>query len=64
MLLHTILEPITVHNWYCGEITASYAWANSCTIENKSEQNKIRKALKRAGYIAHFYYSILYIEKI
>lgn len=63
-MLYTILQSISVHNWYCGEVTALYAYTHGCTIESRNEQNKIRKALKEAGYIAHFGSGILSIEMI
>lgn len=63
-MLYTILQSINVHNWYCGEITALYAYTHGCTIENRNEQNRIRKALKEAGYIAHFAGSVLYVEMV
>ena len=63
MNLYNCLETINVNNWYCGKITALYAWVNSCTIENRNEQNKIRKALNKIGYKAHFHRCILSVEK-
>ena len=50
MGVYDVLESITVSNWYCGEISALYAWSNNCTIENISEQNTIRRELKKIGY--------------
>lgn len=44
-----VLKSIEVNNWYCGTISAFYAWANNCTI-SKNDANKVRKALKKYGY--------------
>ena len=52
-----------VENWACGEINAYFAWCNSCTIENLSHQQRIRRALKNNGFIAHFGRMILNIQK-
>ena len=48
--LYDTLDSIEVTNWYCGKISAFYAWSNNCTIASKSEQNKVRRALKKIGY--------------
>ena len=63
MKLYELLSTIICHNWYCGEITALYAWSNGCTIESRTEQQKIRRILARNGYKAHFGGCILSIEK-
>ena len=64
-MLYDTLKKINVYNWYCGNITALYAWSNKCTIENKNEQRKIRYHLKKIGYKAYFgQRCILEIEKI
>ena len=61
-VLNELLETIQVTNWYCGKISLYFAWANECTIENKSEQRKIRKIFKENGFIAHFFYSKFSVE--
>ena len=50
MKVYDVLASIEVTNWYCGKISALYAWSNNCTIASKSEQNKVRRALKKIGY--------------
>lgn len=64
MELHDILQAITVNNWYLGSCTALCAWSTGATIESKADQQKIRRALNKAGYIARFSGRILSIEKI
>lgn len=44
-----VLKSIKVNNWYCGIISAFYAWSNNCTI-SKNDANRVRKALKKYGY--------------
>lgn len=44
-----VLKSIKVNNWYCGIISAFYAWSNNCTI-SKNDANKVRSALKKYGY--------------
>lgn len=44
-----VLKSIEVNNWYCGVVSAFYAWVNNCTI-SKNDANKVRKALKKYGY--------------
>ena len=60
-VLNELLETIKVNNWYCGIITLHYAFNNSCTIDNKCEQNKVRRLLKKNGFIPHFNGGILSI---
>ena len=50
MNLYDVLASIEVTNWYCGKISALYAWSNNCTIENKKDENKVRRGLKKIGY--------------
>ena len=57
-----LLESITVYNWYCGYITALYAFSNDCVVENASDQAKVRRLLKANGYVAHFNCGILSIK--
>ena len=64
MDLYSLLESITVNNWFCGEVSLLYAWSNNCTIESKSQQNKVRRILSKRGYKAHFGSGILNIEII
>ena len=64
MKFYDVLDSIICHNWYCGEITAFYAWSNECTIEDRNDQQKIRRALKKIGYKAHFGAGILNVSKI
>ena len=61
-VLNELLDTIKVNNWYCGIITLNYAFQNSCTIDSKSEQNKVRKLLKKDGFIPHFNGGILSID--
>ena len=63
MELYDVLRSVTVNNWFCGKVSLLYAWSNNCTIESKSEQNKIRRILKKNGYKAHFCNCILNIEQ-
>ena len=60
-VLNELLETIKVKNWYCGIITLHYAFDNSCTIESKKDQNKVRRLLKKNGFIPHFNGGILSI---
>lgn len=59
-MVYEVLKKITVHNWFCGEITALHAWSYNCTIESKSEQNKIRRELSKIGYKCSFGGGILH----
>ena len=52
-LAYDILDSIQVNNWYCGNITAGYAYSNFCSL-NKVDQAKIRRRLKTAGYSCSF----------
>lgn len=63
-LLYETLKAIPCYNWYCGEINALYAWSNNCTIERKSDQQRIRRELKKIGYKAMFGNYILNIKRI
>lgn len=64
MNFREVLKSISVYNWYCGDIDAFYAWSNNCTIESKKDQQKIRRALRKVGYQAHFGRGILNVEKL
>lgn len=55
---YNILSTIQVENWYCGNITALYAFNNVCTV-SKADQAKIRRRLLKAGYKCVFNNSIL-----
>lgn len=61
-LLYETLSIIPCYNWYCGDINALYAWSNNCTIDRKSDQQRIRRELKKIGYKAMFSYSVLSID--
>ena len=63
-LLYETLSAISCYNWYCGEINALYAWSNNCTIERKSDQQHIRRELRKIGYKAMFDGCILNIKRI
>ena len=60
-VLNELLETIKVDNWYCGIVSLDYAFSNGCTIESKSDQNKVRRLLKKNGFIPHFNGGILSI---
>ena len=60
--LNKLLETIKVNNWYCGIITLHYAFNNRCTVESKSDQNRVRRLLKRHGFTPHFNGGILSID--
>ena len=60
-VLNELLETIKVNNCYCGIITLHYAFNNRCTIDSKCEQNKVRRLLKKNGFIPHFNGGILSI---
>ena len=60
-VLNELLETIKVNNWYCGIITLHYAFNNRCTIDSKCDQNKVRRLLKKNGFIPHFNGGILSI---
>lgn len=49
MNLYSILEKIKVDNWYCGEVTALFAFANECAL-SKKDIAKIRRKIKPYGY--------------
>lgn len=57
--LYDTLALIEVTNWYCGKVSALYAWSNNCTIENRSEQNKVRRTLKKIGYTCSIWGGII-----
>ena len=57
-----LLENITVYNWYCGHVTALYAFNNDCVIDDNSDRAKVRRLLKGNGYVAHFNGGILSVE--
>ena len=60
--LVNLLESITVYNWYCGHVTALYAFNHDCVIENSCDRTKVRRILKANGYIPHLNGGILSIE--
>lgn len=47
--LYDILENIKVNNWYCGEVTALFAFSNQCAL-SKKDIAKIRRKIKPYGY--------------
>ena len=60
--LNKLLETIKVNNLYCGIITLHYAFNNRCTVESKSDQNRVRRLLKKNGFTPHFNGGILSID--
>ena len=60
--LVNLLESITVYNWYCGHVTALYAFNHDCVIENACDRTKVRRILKANGYIPHLNGGILSVE--
>ena len=60
--LVNLLESITVRNWYCGHVTALYALNNDCVVDDNSDRTKVRRLLKKNGYVAHFNGGILSVE--
>lgn len=60
--LLNLLENIQVYNWYCGYVTALYAFNNDCTVEYPKDRSKVRRLLKKNGYVAHFNRGILSVE--
>ena len=60
--LVNLLESITVYNWYCGHVTALYALNNDCVIDDKSDRAKVRRMLKKGGFVPHFYSGVLSVE--
>lgn len=48
MKLYDILASIHVYNWYCGNITALYAWVNKCSI-SVNDIKKVRYHLNKHG---------------
>lgn len=57
-----LLKSITVYSWYCGHVTALYAVNNDCTVEYPKDRTKVRRLLKKNGYVAHFNGGILSVE--
>ena len=57
-----LLENITVYNWYCGHVTALYAFNNCCTVEYPKDRTRVRRLLNGNGYVAHFNGGILSVE--
>lgn len=49
MKLYDILASIQVNNWYCGNITALYAWVNNCAV-SANDVKKVRYHLNKHGY--------------
>lgn len=47
--LYDILENIKVNNWYCGEVTALFAFGTECAL-SKKDIAKIRRKIKPLGY--------------
>ena len=47
--LYDTLTKIRVTNWFCGTISALYAWSNNCTI-TKADESRLRRSLKKIGY--------------
>ena len=60
--LVNLLESITVYNWYCGHVTALYAFGNECVVEYQKDRAKVRRLLNKNGYVAHFNGGILSVE--
>ena len=60
-LMH-LLESITVYNWYVGRVTLLFAYGNDCVIDEAKDRSKVRRMLKKNGYIAHFNGGKLSIE--
>ena len=48
-LLYDTLSKIRINHWFCGTVTAYYAWSNSLFI-TKAEESKVRRHLKKIGY--------------
>lgn len=63
MLLYSTLQRVKVHNWYLGEILLLNAWQSGATIDKKTDQDKVRRNLKKIGYKAKFSRGILTIVK-
>ena len=60
--LTDLLYSITVYNWYCGYVTALYAFGNECVVEYPKDRAKVRRLLNKNGYVAHFNGGILSVE--
>ena len=58
-VLNELLETIKVNNWSCGIVSLDYAFNNRRTIDSKCDQNKVRRLLKKNGFIPHFNGGIL-----
>lgn len=63
-LLYETLKSIPVDNWFIGRTNALHAWSCNATIESPSQQQRIRRRLKKIGYAAHFGSCILNIIKV
>ena len=61
--MYDALKSIPVDNWFIGRTNALHAWSANATIEVPSQQQRIRRALKKIGYIAHFSKGVLSIVK-
>lgn len=48
-MLYDVLKQIEVTNWYCGEVTALFAFSNQCAL-SKKDIAKIRRKIKPYGY--------------
>lgn len=46
--IYSVLNSISVYNWYNGNISAFYAFSNGCTI-SKSDAKKVRYHLNKIG---------------
>ena len=57
-----LLDGITVYNWYCGHVSALYAFGNECVFEYPKDRTKVRRLLKKNGYVAHFNGGVLSVE--
>ena len=60
--LVNLLESITVYNWYCGHVTALYAFNHDCVIDDNGDRTKVRTILKANGFIPHIYGGVLSVE--
>ena len=60
--LVNLLDSITVYSWYCGHVTALYAFNHNCVIENNCDRSKVRRILKANGFIPHLNGGVLSVE--
>ena len=47
--LYDTLTKIRVTHWFCGTVSALYAWSNGLVI-TKADESKVRRHLKKIGY--------------